>query len=245
GRSIIDHVEGFSINYAKRIESSSRIGKYSKVFVSREVASLLEGDPIVFAKHRTSLKGIEHDEDVFEVRSAFFKNMPLDNEILDTEEFINAYSNVTPQTDLIREPWLKGLIISVLNSRADAAKDNVLKNRYLEKISNFAWQKPVEDDPIMLFWRARECLSQNNLTKSLTYLKRIVEMYPYFIHARKKMVETCWEIANTAKECSELVFARDTAQEFLTRYPDYLTDTEKKKFKEILNRTSRTKRKKR
>lgn len=242
--SIIDHIEGFSINYAKRVESSSRNGKYSKIFLSKEAASLLEGDPIVLVRHNALLKGIEKDEELFEVRSAFFEKIPHESKILDIEKFIDAYSSESKEKDLIREPWLKGLIVSILNSCSETAQDPALKNKYLKKISDFAWKKPFDDDPIILFCRAKECLSSKQFTRSLTYFKKIVEKYPYFIHARKKLVEICWEIANRVKESSELIYARDIAQEFLQRFPKYLTAAEKDNFKKILRKVSkRTKRK--
>ncbi len=66
-RSVIDALQGFSINYAKRIESCSRAGKYSKIILSKKAASCLDGDPIVFTKQLSDLKGIERSEEVFVV----------------------------------------------------------------------------------------------------------------------------------------------------------------------------------
>jgi len=239
-RSIIKRIEGFSINYGKRIESSSRIGKFSKVFLSKIAASFLENDPIVLFPHSAALKGIETNEEVFEVCSAFFDNMPqADLGGVSPDKLLEFYSDIDNELT-VKEPWLKGFIVSVLDSRAKILeKDKVLQNQYLKLIRDFAWRKPFENDPIMLFWRARECLLKREFTKSLTYLKKIVERHPYFIHAKKKMVQVCWELSNASRECSELIFARDTAKEFLDFFPKYLTEKEKKLFEEILKKNQK------
>ncbi len=221
-RSIIDRIEGFSINYGKRVESCSRIGRYSKVFLSKEAAALLDGDPIVLIKHIAPMIGIEINEEVFEIRSAFFKEMPLQNKEKDNESFITLFTTKINEFDFIRKPWLKSLVISVLDSRIRAITDPQLKSKYSSILSEIAWQKYAEDDPIILFWRAKEYEYDKKYTQSLSYLKQIIENYPHFIHARKKLVNICWELSKTDAEQSEKVFVRDIASEFLERFSEYL-----------------------
>ena len=236
-RSVIEGIEGFSINYGKRVESCSRLGKYSKVFLSKTAASLLDGYPVVLSKHAASMKGIEPSEEIYEVRSAFFEIMPLDPAGFDSEIFISTYTTNAKELKLVNEPWLKGLIISVLDSRLRAAKTDSLKSDYSNKLLELAWMKPSEDDPILLFWRAKECGEKGKHTQMLAYLKQIVELYPDFVHARKKLVKACWEVANKTSIRAEWVLARDIADEFLCRFSSYLSDEEKKYFEEIIQST--------
>ena len=236
-RSVIGGIEGFSINYAKRVESCSRLGKYSRVFLSKVAASLLDGYPVVLIKHVGSMKGIEASEETYEVRSVFFDTMPFDPAGFDSERFIETYATNAKEFNLVNEPWLKGLIISVLDSRLRAARTQELKSYYSDKLSEFAWMKPTEDDPILLFLRAKECGTKGKHTQMLAYLKQIVELYPDFVHARKKLVNACWEVANKTTIRAEWVLARDIADEFLCRFSSYLSDEEKKYFEEIIQST--------
>ena len=54
----ISRVEGYNINYCKRIESCSRKGLFSKIFLSKEAANLVKNKTIVTEAHKVSLKGI-------------------------------------------------------------------------------------------------------------------------------------------------------------------------------------------
>ena len=129
-RSIINGIEGFAINYAKRIESCSRIGRYSKIFLSKEAAELAEGNPIVLKKYSSSLKGIENDEDVYEVQSAFFDSIPHNKEKIESEKFFDFYSNKIKDLNFLREPWLKGFVISLLSFLVNNSKLQDLKKKY-------------------------------------------------------------------------------------------------------------------
>lgn len=233
-RSIFEGIEGFSINYAKRIESCSRIGKYSNIFLSKEAAEKIEGNPIILREYSSSLKGIEKDEDVYEIQSAFFDSIPHNKIISESENFFNFYTNKIKKLNLLREPWLKGFIISLLYFKATSAKLPDLRKKYMDKIAEIAWKKPYEEDPILLFYRARECLEKKELTQSLKNLRDIVRKYPEFIHAHKKMVEVCWKIIKTTKKSAELVYIEDTVKEYLSKFPNYLSDEERKNFEGIL-----------
>lgn len=67
GHSVINQIEGYAINRAKRIESSSRAGRYSRVFLSKEPAMLLEDQPVILLRLTVSMKGIEESAEVYEV----------------------------------------------------------------------------------------------------------------------------------------------------------------------------------
>jgi len=234
-RSIISNLQGFSINYGKRIESCSRMGKHSKIILSKKAANCLEGDPIVFTKQLSNLKGIQSNEDVFEVQSAFFNKLPYDTGFLGTEEFIKSYLRFEEVCDFIHEPWQKSLVLSILSTLYDEAKTASLKTGYKDRISQLVWMRPTEDDPIILFTRAKICGEEGKHTQKLEYLSKLVKLYPNFIHARIKLAEACWAVAKTTEERSEIVFARNIADEFLYRFNEYLSDKERKLYKQILN----------
>lgn len=234
-RSIIHSLQGFAINYAKRIEACSRIGKYSKIILSKKAAGYLEGDPIVFTQRVSDLKGIQSDEDVYEIQSAFLHQLPYDGSCPGTEEFIEAYVNFEETCDFIHEPWQKSLVLSILSSLYDGAKLPNIKERYRQRKSDLAWMKPTEDDPIVLFFRAKICGEEAKHAQKLEYLRNLVNLYPNLIHARIKLAEACWEVAKGAEERVEIVYAKNIADEFLGKFDDYLSEEERRLYKEILS----------
>lgn len=240
-RSIIERIEGFSINYAKRIESCSRLGKFSHIFLSKKAAFLLDDSPIIFKKYTAPLKGIDVSEEVFEVLSAFFENIPHDKDNDDLEDFYRQYYEDANKLDTVSHPWLKSFAISVIDTLYRNARTVSLKEMYFKKLIEIIWKKPVDDDPIILFCRSKHCDSEGKQTQSLSYLRQLVEDHPYFVHARKKLVQACWNVAKKASESSERVFARDVADEFLNRFPEYLSEEDKGIFKKILHDTKANK----
>ncbi len=239
-RKLIAEIIGYEINYAKRIESSSRMGKLSQVFLSLESAELLSGFPIVFYRHFASLKGIEANEIVYEIQSVFLDNIPIEipaySTLLNNEEFIDYYSNYNDYIDFIRESWLKSFIVSVLHSRYNSIAGDAQKELYASKVSKFLWQKQIEDDPILLFCRARECEDQKKITRAIGYYKRIIEKYPEFFIAKIRLVKNCHDfiLLNDGTSAEE-VFVRDTAEELLDKFDSFLRESEKEDLKIILD----------
>jgi class 3 adenylate cyclase len=238
-RKLIDRIMGYSINYAKRVESSSRIGGFSQVFLSKEAASLLSYSPIVLYKHESPLKGIGSREEVYEVRSTFLEELPASEADgvggISNKEFIDYFIRNVNEFEFLREPWLKSFVLSILSSQQVANRGTPLEKDYFDKISKVAWCKPIEDDPIMLYWRARECETLGKYSRSVSYLKDILAKYPYFIHARIKIIDACFKMVKSEHKMSpDLVFVRDTAEEMLEKYKELLSAEEKDRIQQIL-----------
>jgi len=237
-RSKISEIIGYSINYAKRIESSSRMGRFSQIFLSIEASELLSGCPIVLCKHFAPLKGIGSSETVYEVQSAFLDDIPLFKKEINTcnyEQFLDYYIQTKEDAEYLREPWLKSLVVSVLFSRFNNVAGNSLKIDYDKEISKLVWQKQNEKDPILLYFRARECEDRDKLTRAITYYKKIIEDYPDFNVARINLINNCHKIIKSKdKISSEEIFVRDTAYELLEKYHQNLTNNERKNLKQIL-----------
>lgn len=189
-RRIIDKIIGYTINYAKRVESISRIGNFSQIFLSKKAAELLFNSPIVLFKHTTSLKGISSSEDLFEINSTFLDDIPLikDIEVGNTkyEEILDYCINYIGKSELEKEKWLNSFIISVLTTRLKSISGDTQKQDYSSIISKLAWKNPIESDPILLCFRAKECEDHKKYTRALSYYKLIMEKYPSFIYARVK-----------------------------------------------------------
>jgi hypothetical protein len=233
-RTIIDNILGYNINYAKRIESSSRAGLYSQVFLSKEAANLLTNYPVVFYKHYTSLKGINSNDVVYEVRSVLLDKAPLIGG--NDENFLNYYTKVD-KSQLLTEPWLKSYVFSVLLSKIESLKDmQISLDIYQKKVSDLVWKYINEDDVILLYWRAVECIKKDKHTRAITIFKKILKENPDFIFALIKLLEVSNEfLKSEGKTDPEVIFIKDTAEELLENYIDVLSPSNQEGIKKILD----------
>ncbi|HUU26353.1 MAG TPA: hypothetical protein VM123_00950, partial [archaeon] len=233
-RSVIDRLEGFSINYAKRIESCSRIGKNSHIFLSKEAARYLEDNPIVFSRMTAPIKGIEESAEVFEVKAGLFSGFKLDPNDPEDEHLESQIIDLVERHKEMEEPWFKSLALSVLDCLLAQSPVAARKAEYRDLQLKLAWHSSIEDDPILLYVRARDFWEKKQYTQYIRYLRQIFQDHPEFVHAKKRMVTACWEIAKSKAEPAEKVFARDMAREFLEHFPKLLTTEEEKEFKAII-----------
>jgi len=243
-RNLIEKILGYSINYAKRVESSSRVGKFSNVFLSQEAADLVSYQPIALQKHEVQLKGIQANEEVYEIRSVLLENLPIKISdsagIITEEEFIRYFTDEVEEEEFLRDSWLKSVTVSVLGERKDSVKGTELEKKYAERIDQIAWGKLVEDDPILLYWRARVCENEGKYTRAISYLKEIIKACPYLIRARTQVIENCYKMMKQEKKVSaDIIFIRDTAEELLEleRHDGILSEKESQRLIEILNET--------
>ncbi len=245
-RSIISRLEGFSINYAKRVESASRLGRYSRIFLSKEAAKLLEDKPVVLSPMTTSMKGIKENAELYEVRAGLLNGLQLrpNEENAQEESMIECVQELMQQPEKIEEPWMKSLAISVTDWLLRESPVASRKAEYRERQLRLAWHSSIEDDPILLYIRAREFEEKKEYSQQLRYLRDILDKYPDFVHARKRLIGACWAIAKSKAQRSELVFARDLAKEFIEKFPYLLGEYERKELdgllKAIRKKTSRS-----
>lgn len=240
-RSIIHHLEGFSINYAKRVESCSRVGKYSKIFLSKKAAKKLEDKPVTCAHTLSPMKGIGKNIEVYEVHTGLFSGIKID---LDDEYDSRLSEKIKDLADFpnkIEEEWTKALAMSVLDCLL--RETNVIPRRteYRKKQLNLAWFSAIENDPILLYMRAKEYEEKGEYTQQVRYLKQIFDDHPDFIHALKSLIGACWSVINNEKDKNEIVFVRDLAKEYLEKFPHLLRPEEEEKFKELLIRITSSK----
>jgi len=233
-RSKITQIEGFSINKAKRVESSSRDGMYSKIILSNEAARLMEGQPVLFHHISSSMKGIEEKAILYEVRAGLFSGLRIDPKDNGDKIMISNLEKLATAPEKIDDYWLKSLIVSVLDVQLHDAFAGEHRKEYRDKQLRLAWHSTCEEDPILLYLRASNYGIQSEYTQQLRYLKNILDKYPDFTFAQKQMVKACWHIASADAERAEKVYAHDVAKEFLERFPQLLNTTEKENFERIV-----------
>ncbi len=244
-RSVISGIEGFAINYGKRVESCSRKGRHSRILLSPEAARSLEFDPVLLSPLRAAVREIEDDVELFEVQSGLFDHMEFGEDDSVDEELFQQVERLAEHPMKIRAPWVKAFVASVLesawvNTNVRAEKDRLRKQQY-----GLAWHSPKEDDPILLYLRSLECRESGQHTRELRYLRSILQEHPDFLHARLRLVKTCWVLAKSKAEREEKLFARDMAMEFLDHYGDFLKPEERKDFRRLVRDLGPRKRSKR
>jgi class 3 adenylate cyclase len=233
----VEKILGYAINYAKRVESATRIGKYSKVFLSKTASTYLWEYPVVLEKYQHDLKGISQAEDVYEVRSAYFMKLSLNFPVGKIDNFLWKYISQAHNLDYINEPWLKGFVISVLDTVLGESRFDTIKEKYHDKRVELAWRNYSEDDPIVLMMRALDCEGKGYHTRRLSILEDVIRKYPSFIYAQIEFIRAISRILDDKAIPSELVYARDIALELLEKYGNTSIIGEKEKeFRAIIKK---------
>lgn len=233
-RSTIRGMEGYAINYAKRVESCSRQGRHSQILLTSEASKCLESDPVVLNSVRCSLKGIEEDVELYEVESGLFKDLRLVQDDKEDGLVILEVERLCDKPIRIDSPWIKALAVSILECEIKRTAVAVEKKRYRDLQYKMAWHSVKEHDPILLYLRGRQCRESEQWSREIQQYRTILERHPEFIHARLLMLKACWRLAQQPTQREDLLFVRDTASEFLEKYDYFLTDAERKEFQSLL-----------
>jgi hypothetical protein len=233
GHSVISGLEGYAINYAKRVESCSRKGRHSQILLSPEAAARLALEPAVLCPMHADMKGIGGDVQLFEVESGLFEHMELrqDNEL--DRRMICAVEELAEKPGRVQASWTKALIVSVLEALSHTANDTDEKVRYRNLQLRLAWYSTAESDPILLYLRSLQYRERGEHTQELRYLRQIAEQHPEFIHIRPPLVKACWRVAQGDSEPAERVYARDVARELLDHFRAFLSEEDRDTLKEI------------
>jgi len=235
--SIIAQIEGYSINFAKRLESNARLGKYSNIILSKVAAKYLEGSPIVLSPIYASMKGIEDSEEMYEIESGLFDHMNIDGNDAGDEYFLDRLrEEIELKPYNIDKQWLKTLVISVLESLTNLSPVPARKNEYFNRASKFAWHSADEEDPILLYQRSIDYRLERKHTQEIRYLKQIMDKYPGFLFARKQIVKAFYQMFRNKIGQHDRIYCRDIAEEFLQRFLNDLDPDEIKEFKNIIKR---------
>ena len=233
GRSVISQLEGYAINYAKRVETCSRYGSMSRVLLSEGAAQLVHDAAIILDRLSADMKGIAQVADVYEIRSALLSGIHYDANDSDDEALAQRVEDLAEHPDAIDEPWLKALSVSLLDCLMRRSALPARKAAYHALQVKLAWHSPTERDPILLYLRARGRGDEGRYTEQVHYLRTLAEAYPDFLHVRMRMVEALWHLLENDPERPEKIYAVDMAREFLERFPHYLSEEQKKAFTAI------------
>ncbi len=235
----IEKYYGYNINFAKRIETSSRDGVYSNIYVSKEVYEALKSKkPLFFQHYRTEMKGIDKSIDVYEIRSAFIgSDIPM-MELLqeDWTDVVFKDVNEEPFNGPItrHEPWYKSYLISVIFQMSDKSKGHVNHEHYMNLLNRCLFTNLEADDPMIDFVQALEYQKRGDLTLSVGRMKRVLQKYPEFVYARIEILKVMLEIVRKPNNATqEIIYIRDSTNELLNYFGNHLTSEERKSLSDI------------
>lgn len=174
--------EGFAINLAKRIEGVSRLGQWSKIFISKEVRSLLGESNLELEfddGRRYDLKGITtapHLHEVIEIgnsRAVFEKAPEVMKKVADASSgVIEGYYAAASVHD--EDFWLRKLVGYVMLAQKDERALELLRKELPEK----------ED-------MGRDHFEQGNALFELGEYAEAIEQYKQFLDAYPR-VASAW-----------------------------------------------------
>ncbi len=231
----IKNYVGYNINYAKRVETCSRNGVYSNVYVSRRVYDVLVSQKtILFEKRLVELKGLERIIEVFEIQSAFIFDEDM-LEILD-EEWRNCINdkNISSINNIKNEYWFKTYFLSYIFQRYQKSKGDLNKEHYEKEFSKKLFQDFEADDPIIIFIQAYHYQKNNDITLAIEKFKIVLEKKPELVRAKIFLIELIMKLLKQKnKPSSEVIYISNLTKELIEYYSEKLTDGEKKKLGEI------------
>ncbi len=101
-------IEGYSINYAKRVESFSRYGNYSNLMVSEDFYNKIQDNYLFWEKHKPpidSMKGISGLQYLYELKD-FYKD-EFGETLIDIDDYQNEIKKIISETNIKRSfYWL-------------------------------------------------------------------------------------------------------------------------------------------
>lgn len=216
---------GRSINYGKRVESSSRKGIYSQIVFSRYLKDVLCSLPILVHEIVVEMKGFCENEIVYEYKDGLVLSR-LDNNkdllaYLLTKKYIFYF---------IKDYYNYSFIYFLLNNGGDNYVD---KDKFLSCI----WEPFLTNNPIVLYLRGRLKSNEKNYSAALRYYMLTAQSFPMFMALRKEIINLLNFILEECKteyiDIITVVEMKILAQDFIEHYKDLKND-EKSQFESFI-----------
>jgi hypothetical protein len=221
-----DILVGWALNVTKRIETASREGLATNIFVSDSAKKLSFKMPIVYDIHRLPLKGISNNISLNEIIH-YFINFPDDLTLKSTnqrEQSIDEFLKYMP------EHLMPSFLQMAYNSNPEP-----IKKKYWKCFEDIIWQNINEHNPIIMYLRGEFEETKKKYDRAFYYYKKALELESSFFFAIKKMISLCQNIAMHENDITTLVSLRVLAEEFLFHFPNRLEQDEVKSFENAID----------
>jgi hypothetical protein len=226
----IEGIEGYEINYAKRVESFSRIGKYTNIFLSEKTRNIFKSANMIFEKYEDcDLRGIDEHVNLYEVKEFLFQSMPS---IYD-EAMSQLFQRIRKDRLLASgKSWLEQYMINILfNTYCQKKLDH-----YKEKILEFINDSYHRD---LLFYRFLKAylLEDEFLFLKLQYYQEIVKERPSYTLARKEIIRLYEHLCDKVNKIEPLALqVKNYIDELMKFHLDLIEQNEREMYGKILSR---------
>lgn len=222
----IESIEGYEINYTKRVESFSRNGKYTNVFISEKAKNILKTSKMIFEEHENvNLKGIESNASIFELKEFLFEDIFIDY----TEELERDISDINTIQHTITRCWVEQYIVSILFSNYCRKKGDHYKDKILKIIRDTNFHN-------LIFYKfLKAYFIEDNMILKLKYYQEIVNQRPTFLLARKEIIILYNKLKGKINRIEPLALQVKNYIDELFKYHGSLLETgEKEQYVKIL-----------
>jgi len=233
--SEIERVEGYAINYAKRVESYSRNGLYSNVFLSERSRNIVLDQHILFERHENcDLKGIGERVNLFEVSDFIFLDL-----VSFTDEAFNKIDkmvlNILP---FYSKPWLENYILTIYLSKIkllNGPKDIAAKERYQAAVKNILVKSSFKEYLYHKFIKTL-MLDDSDILK-VKYLHDIVNKNTEFLPAKMLLIQLYEKHTKKMKLYSAFAYEiKNQVEELLRFHENILDSTQKSVLQDVLKK---------
>lgn len=201
---------GQNINFAKRVETASREGKFSKIFFSKEAHNLMHMIPASYDKTYNELKGIGKQIQLYEVKSCLFafpESKFKEIESLLSIDSADFYVRLSYYFHCQNDPSLTSISRGVL----------------FETIEKLIYKINIENDPIFFLFKGliEEGKKKHFINAYVNY-KKAHELSPSLIILKYHLVNICTQLTNDKLPLNELIDLKCYANELIERHQDFL-----------------------
>lgn len=225
---------GDQINYAKRVETSSREGAYLKIMLSCSCADLLKYIPLVYDTLFIEMKGYSNKEIVYELKSGYVYHYTNDvekliNELLKDKifDYLNRMNNKLLKYSLL------GLKLEQKYNHIDSNMDI-----FIDEFKKIIWDNPYTDDPIKLYFRGNDSLHRKEYVLAFDYYYKAHKIIPHYTNIYCDMIKVLDNIVkdtqfNKMIEISSILYIKVLAEDCIKNFSN-LFGEEKSQFESFI-----------
>lgn len=224
-------IYGHNINYAKRLETSSREGLFSRIMMSADAVKITYNIPVEFHEHSMSLKGIDSNQIIYEIKTGYVKiyecntdSQNRKNLYEEISELFNDHIPYNKMPEILKLPFYNFIIDN------DKINDSI-KRKIDEQLLGDIWRNINETNPIIFFLRAKTLENEKKYPEAFYYYRRVASALPYFTTIKVKLAKLLSNVIYCV-DCNysliDIIETKLMAEEFINRFPSKLDEKDKK-----------------
>lgn len=210
---------GNHINYAKRVETSSRDGAYLKIMMSYSCADIIKYIPLVYDTLFIEMKGYSNKELIYELVSGYVYHY-----MKEADDFINELYNdrIFEYIDSIDNKLLK---YSLLGLKINPEQNPFFDHSFIDIFKKIIWDNPYTDDPIKLYFRGNDCFYSEEYVLAFDYYFKVHKILPYYTNIYQYMIRALHNILKENKydktiDISSILYIKLLSEDCIKNFSD-------------------------